>query len=270
MACTSSANAEIAAPAPSARMSRRVRATRWIIARWCTPIEFTGEFAKPAKLHLELLNGQADHPDRLMEAMSHFFSNRAQRGLLQSQFLLKERLPASNLPRKHRRPRLPGERDPGEKRRPLALRSPFLALQCIGERRAPLGCSRKGASFGADYRLLALGRSDQSEPRQFLERIVHLRPRNAGPMANLAAFQLLIRFVAVHGSLGQETQQDQIRRGQFTRLGDGHHAPFGAGSSTTTGIVRRVDPDRPPAPPPPRTPPDRTSVASARRRRTNR
>src|SRR6202011_925163 len=140
MGCTSAPHAEPAAAAPSARTSRRLRATQSIISRRRSPIDFTFQFAEPAHLNLELLDGQADHPNRLMEPMANFLSNCAQCRLLPRQFAFQKLLPAGNLPQEHAGPRLPGERDPGEKWRPFALRGPILALESVGERRAALRC----------------------------------------------------------------------------------------------------------------------------------
>src|ERR1700726_3000337 len=45
---------------------------------------------QPRQLHPKLLDGQLDHPDGFVETMAHLFSNRPQRGLFPSQFLLQE------------------------------------------------------------------------------------------------------------------------------------------------------------------------------------
>src|SRR5581483_8383359 len=116
-------------------------------------------------------------------------------------FLLEELFSSTHLPIKHSRTRLPGQCDPREKWRPLALQCPLLALECIGKRAAS-GCgSRKYAPLrpcGGFVRSCAL---DEPEPRQLLQGVVHLRTRNPRPVPYLTPLQFQVRLVAVHRPL---------------------------------------------------------------------
>jgi len=149
-----------------------------------------------------------------MIRMPHLFQNRRQNFLLPQNLFLQKFPPPLQLFLKHPRPRLPRKRNPRQKRRPLPLRSPFLALQCLCKRSLALRGSFERAPFRPRCRLIRFQSPDQSCSRQFLQRVINLRPRNPRPIPNLPPLQFQIRLIPVHRPFRQQTQQHQIRRSQ--------------------------------------------------------
>ena len=90
---------------------------------------------------------------------------------------------------------------------------PVRALQSVGERGATARRGFEDAALRATRALLRFGRSDDAEAREFVERIVNLRPRNSRPVANLPEFKQRVGLLAVHGSFGEKAEQDQIGSG---------------------------------------------------------
>ena len=169
---------------------------------------------QPSQLCLGLLNHQAHHPHSLMVRMPHFFQDRAQDFLLSYHFLLKKLLPPTNLLLKHSRPRLPGERNPSQKRRPVSLRRPIFAFERIRQCCATFGRRLKAAALRPRSRLIRFQRTNQPGTRQFFQRIVNLWTRNPRPILDLSPHQFCVRLIPVHRPLRQQTQEHQIRRRQ--------------------------------------------------------
>src|SRR5580700_4212515 len=192
------------------------RLGRSIVRMFCSPafFHFSRYAFEPTKLGLKLLDHQAHHPHRFMIRMPDFFQNGTQHFLFAHQFLFQIVLPPLDLLLKHTRPRLPGKRDPRQKRRTVALRGPFFTFESIGQRRAPFGSRFKAASLRSRSRLTHFERTNHPGPRQFFEGIVNLRPRDPRPISYLAPLQLRVRLIPMHRPLRQQTQQHQIRRGQ--------------------------------------------------------
>src|SRR5262245_15833934 len=142
--------------------------------------------------------------------MAHLGKHAAQRIAFPCELPPQEFLPAAQLLPKDSTARLPGQRQPREKRGPFALDAPVLAFQGIGQCRQAFLCRREALLFWAARSVCAFYLSQQPEPREFFERVIDLRPRNGCPVANFAAFQFTIRLIAVHGQLGEQAQQDQI------------------------------------------------------------
>src|SRR5207253_6083706 len=162
--------------------------------------------------------------------------------------------------------------------RPLAPRRPFLPLQSIRKLLRSPSRRRIHLPLGP-FRFLPIRRRPQHpQPRQFLQRIVNLRPRNPRPVLHLSPHQLRIRLIPMHRPLRQQTQQHQIRRRQprtvllfpllhsvlplrlCVNLSSGFLclvSSFFARSTTTTGISPPPISDPSPAPPPPPTCPAR-------------
>ena len=169
----------------------------------------------PSQLYLKLLNHQFEHPHRLMILMPHLTQNRSQRLPLSNNLALEKRRPPLQLQAHACRPRLPGQRQPGQERRPLPLRSPLLPLQSIRQSRPPLRRSLETTSFRSLCRRLRLQRPDQPRPRQFLQRIINLRPRNPRPIPYLSPLQFRVGLIPMHRPLRQQTQKHQIRSSQI-------------------------------------------------------
>ena len=150
-----------------------------------------------------------------MIRMPHFLQNRSQRFLFAGNFRLQKFLPAPDLLLKDARPRLPRKCDPRQKRRPLPLRRPFLALQSIRQRGSPLRRRCKTAALRPRSGLFGFERANHPSTRQFFQRIVNLRTRNPRPIPNLAPLQFRIRLIPVHRPLRQQAEQNQIRRRQL-------------------------------------------------------
>src|SRR5579864_7266929 len=90
------------------------------------------QLLQPAKLPLKLIQDEAEHPDRFMVGVAYFFFDALQDGGLPRQFPFQECPAAANLFANCSWASLPGKRHPGEERRPVALRSPILALESFG------------------------------------------------------------------------------------------------------------------------------------------
>jgi hypothetical protein len=133
-----------------------------------TPPHLPRHALHPPQLHFRLLHHQLEHPNRLMIPVPHLFQHR-RKNLLRSQNLAPEKLlPPPQLQAHRRRPRLPGQRHPRQKRRPIAPRSPLLSLQCIRQCNPPLSRSLKAAPFRPCGWLIRFQSPQQPGPRQFL------------------------------------------------------------------------------------------------------
>src|SRR5215472_235274 len=113
------------------------------------------------------------------------------------------------------RPRLPGKRQPNKKGRLLAVRCPFLSLERIGQRLAALLRGFKRRPLRPSLTCLAFRRPNHSDARQFLQRVVHVRPRNRRPVANFPPLQFQVCLVAVHRPLREQAEHYQVRRCQL-------------------------------------------------------
>lgn len=199
-------------------------------------------FAQPVQFHLELLDDQVDHPNGLVIRMADLLPDIAQRCFLAREFRLQKFSSAVKLPVKYPRVCLPGKRDPGEKERAIALPGPFFTFEGAGEGSASFRSCSKHAAFGTGGRSTAFSGTNQLQPRELLDGVVDLRPRNTRPVADLTAFKLEISLVAVHGPFGEQAQQNKIRRREREApLTCAHRAPSDGGSSTTIDIVRRAN-----------------------------
>ena len=158
--------------------------------------------------------------------MPHFLQNRPQRFLLPRQFPVQKFLPPRDLLLENSRPCLPRQRHPRQKRRPLALRRPFLLFQSLAQSVAALRRSLKHAPFRPRRWLIALSRAHKTRRRQFFQRIINLRPRNPRPIPHAPPLQLKVRLVPMHPPLRQQAQQNQIRRSQRAPLLLSHPSPF--------------------------------------------
>ena len=175
-------------------------------------LHFPRDSFQPSQLRLKLLDHQAHHPHSLMVRMSHFFQDRAQNFLFSYHFLLEKSLSPPNLLLKHSRPRLPGERNPSQKRRPVPLRRPIFAFESIAQCRAPPGRCLKAAPLRPRSRLVHVQRTYHPCARQFFQRVVNLWPRNPRPILDLPPHQFRIRLIPMHRPLRQQTQKHQVRR----------------------------------------------------------
>src|SRR5215471_11449715 len=117
--------------------------------------------------------------------MSYLSANAAQSGNFASEFMLQKFLAAAKLPAQHTGPRLPGKRKPRKKRRTLALNGPLFAFQRVSQCRSPLCRGGKHAPLRSYCRLLAFFVTDQSQPGEFIERVINLGAGNASPVAHL-------------------------------------------------------------------------------------
>src|SRR5208283_1660728 len=135
----------------------------------------------------------------------------------------------------------PGESDPGEKRWSLTVRRPLLTLQRIAQGRAPFGGRMEDAAFRTPRRQLNFGCANQPELRQLLERVIHLWPRNARPLAYLTTFQLCIGLVAVHRPLREQAEEHKVGSRQIALSSGRHHLPCACGSSATIGAAQSAD-----------------------------
>jgi len=81
---------------------------------------------------------------------------------------------------------------------------PVLALEGFGQRSAASGRGLVDAAARTGGRRRVRAGANQSEAGEFLDRVVDLRPGDAGPVAHLTPFQFEVRLVAVHRALGQQ------------------------------------------------------------------
>ena len=149
--------------------------------------------------------------------MAHLGIDRMQSGPFSLQFLEQELPPFLQLFPENAGPRLPGQRQPGEKSGTVALRRPRLSFERIGQRFPPLVRCFERVAFRARRRLIGLQPPQQSRARQLLERVVHLRLGNGCPIANLPPFEFRVRLIPVHRPLRQQAQQHQVRGRQRHR-----------------------------------------------------
>src|SRR5579864_39462 len=199
-----------------------------------------------------------------MIAVANLLPDRTQCFYFTLHFFFQELLPPPQLLFEDSGPRLPGQRHPREKGRPLPLRRPFLAVERSRQSAAPLRGGRENAALRPGRRIRVLGSANQALPLQLLQRIVDLRTRNARPVPHLPPLQFQVCLVPVHGTLSEQAQQNQVRRGQFTFLSGGHRALSAYGSNTTTGAFPEEASDPSPAPPLPETHPDSRCPALSR------
>src|SRR5579863_2155379 len=75
--------------------------------------------AQPGKLGADLLHTQAEHPHRFMEWVADLPQHLLLNPLLAAKLVLQKLPPPPELAGEDARPALPGERQPGQKRRPL-------------------------------------------------------------------------------------------------------------------------------------------------------
>jgi len=146
--------------------------------------------------------------------MPYFLKNRPQYFLFPLQFLVQEFPPSLNLFLKHAQPCLPGEGQPGLESGTFALRRPFFAFQGVGQGLLPL-CSRfKHAAIRSCGWLCVFRCPEEPGAPQLFQRVVNLRPRYSRPIPYLAPLELRVCLIAVHRTLRQQAQQNQIRRRQ--------------------------------------------------------
>src|SRR2546422_7470386 len=216
--------------------------------------EFSLQLLHAAKLQLKLIQDEADHPDRVMIGVAYFLFDALQDGGLARQFHFQEGPAAVNLLANCSWASLPGKRHPGEERRTVALRSPLLALESFGQRRPPAGRRGKHGSLGTRGRIVRFRGADEAAANQFLKRVIDLWAGDSRPVAHFAAFQFEIGLVAVHRALGEQAQQNQVRRGERVPRGvtSAHLSlsrwPSAAGSNTTIVIARQEAADAAPGP----------------------
>lgn len=168
---------------------------------------FFGNLFYPAQFGADLIEAQAQHPHSFVKSMPDLFSNCGQDFGFSCAFLLQKFSPPRELLSENARPALPGETEPGEKRGTVALLGPIFALERVGESRAAAGGGLEDSPFGTSRLVSSLDRANQARVRQLVERIIHLRTRDPGPVANLAVFEERVHVVAVHGTLSEQAQQ---------------------------------------------------------------
>ena len=196
--------------------------------------------------------------------MPNLGAHRPQRSLFALQLLRQKFLPLAQLPIKYSRASLPRQGDPCEKRRPLSLIRPFLALQRICQRRTARGRCAKHTALRSGHRLIAVSTSDQPKPCQFLQRVIHLRTRDTRPVAYLPPLQFQVRLIPMHRAFRQQAEQHQVRCRKLALPSPGHPAPFASGSNTTIRTSSPEGADCAPAPRPHEKHPGNTDPASAR------
>src|SRR5438045_3466665 len=216
-------------------------------------VDFPGQVARPAQFGAQLIDCEAHHPNRFMEAMAGLVANALKRRLFPRQLLLQKILSPAQLLLENPRSSLPRQSKPGEKRRPVALRSPLLALQSIRQRSAPARGCREDAPLWSRHRRIVVSRTNQADLRQLFERVVHLGTGNSCPIPYLPPLQFQVGLVAVHRTLRQKAEQHQVGCGQGPLLNGAHRAPSAGDSNTTTGIAQEAGVGSWPGPPPPET-----------------
>jgi hypothetical protein len=146
--------------------------------------------------------------------MPYLLQNRPQHFLLLRNFFF-QKLPAPrNLPLHHARPRSPGKRHPSQKGWPIPLRRPILSFESIRQRRFTLLRCLKTATFRPRSGLPRFQRTNHPRPRQFLQRVIDLRPGNPRPIFYLAPHQFCIGLIPMHRSFRQQAQKHQVRRSE--------------------------------------------------------
>jgi hypothetical protein len=153
-----------------------------------------------------------------MIRMPHFLQDARQHFLLSPYFFFQKFSPPFNLLLEYARPRLPRKRDPCQKRRPVPLRRPFLPFQRFRQSCPPFRRRCKRAAHRPCRRLIRYRIPNHPRPRQFLQRVINLRPRNPRPIPYLPPLQFQICLISMHRPLRQQAQQHQIRRRQRRSL----------------------------------------------------
>src|SRR5690348_12197270 len=157
---------------------------------------FAFDVAEPVELGFKLGDDQRNHPDGLMMRVPDFLENVGKCLLLASKLRLEEFDAPIQLAQEDPRAGLPGKSHPGEKWRALALIGPVGAFESTGEDSETALGGSKDATLGAFGGISACDRANELEPRELVHGIVDLGPRNGGPVAHLAPFQLSIRLIA--------------------------------------------------------------------------
>src|SRR5690348_342377 len=101
------------------------------IPGWCPAVRFTRQLTEPAQFDLELLDGQANHPNRLVITVANFRLDRTQRVLLSLECLFQELFAQTNLFQENTGLCLPGQGQPGKKSGPVLLVGPVLAIESV-------------------------------------------------------------------------------------------------------------------------------------------
>src|SRR5262245_36528645 len=103
-----------------------------------------------------------------MKAMATFFRHACRVPRPRAGFGFQECLAPAKLLQKNPRASLPGQCEPGEKRRALVLIRPVLALERIGEGRFAASRRLVDLAFGAARSVFRLNRSDKAALLEFL------------------------------------------------------------------------------------------------------
>src|SRR6266568_3410869 len=248
------------------------------MARPPAPWLFALESFEPSQLRFELFDDQTHHPNGLVARMADLFHDGPQRFPFPRHLFLQKLPPALQLLRENARPRQPRKRNPRQEGRTLPLHRPMLSFQRTRKRRAAFRRRRVHLPIGPRRGRIALCRADEPATRQLFERVVHLRPRNASPVAHLAPLELRVRLVSMHRTLREQAEQHEVRRRQLASPASRRFHPepspvtsllprFFASffcSSTTTDIFLPAIAGFAPAPPPRKTHPAHRHRASDR------
>src|SRR5579864_2373236 len=129
------------------------------------------KFLQPVEFDFELIDGQREHPDRLVKLVSYFFSYAIQRRYLAVEFRGDKFATLVDLFAKSLRTRLPGEREPGEKWRPVALYRPAVCSERLLQSLLALCRSAKDAAFRTGGSFVVTRCANQPQPFQLVQRI---------------------------------------------------------------------------------------------------
>jgi len=171
---------------------------------------------EPVELGADLLDGEAEHPDRLMEWMADLAEDVLLGALLAGKLAGEKLAAGAELAGEDPGARLPGERKPGEEWGAVELGGPIETLEGVGESVAAGGSGCEDATLGAVIAgSLRVKGVDKAKPGELVERVIDLRPGDAGPVADLAELKQGVGLITVHGLLGQEAEEDEVGGGQF-------------------------------------------------------
>lgn len=180
---------------------------------------------QPAEFEGKLLDGEGDDPDGFVIAVADLAEDGAERGAFAGELEFEEAAAALELAAEGSGAGEPGKSHPCAEGIRGALGGPPGAFECAGEGAAAARSGGVDAGRRAARRAQIGSRRhdvNQPEARQFFQRIVNLRAGDAGPIADLAAFEFEIGLIAVHGLFGEEREKDEVGGGEGA-MGDAHH-----------------------------------------------
>src|ERR1051326_536644 len=130
-----------------------------------------------------------------MMRMANLFENGRERCLFSFHLTLKKASPIPQLPRKNSGTSLPRQGRPREEWRFFTLCGPVFTLQRVRQ------SGDTGPRYGKNLALrplrplLVRGFAQEPQPRQFLQGVIYLGPRNPRPILHLTPRQFRIRLI---------------------------------------------------------------------------